>query len=206
MACLLGGQLADREERSGECDHLCFGLESLIQPLMSRVGLRLLAQGCLQVEWTMGLTSEHFGWESSPPIGYTTLHQRDGMHVREGLLVWRATWKKDWGDIRNFSPRSSSWMELSPSTSSQGLSSGLGAVLSTEKGSWEAGWRELNAPTVSFPLNVNKKASARESQYADKTNHENVVMLFLDLWMCDEDLKRGNLNPMWEIWLTQVGN
>ena len=52
---------------------------------------------------------------------------------------------------------------------------------------------------MSFPLNINKKASARESQYADKTNHENVVMLFLDLCMCDEDLKRGNLNPMWEI-------
>ena len=33
--CLLGGQLADREERSDECDHLCFGLASLIQPLIT---------------------------------------------------------------------------------------------------------------------------------------------------------------------------
>ena len=35
-SCLWGGQLADREERSDQCDHLCFGLESLIQPLRSR--------------------------------------------------------------------------------------------------------------------------------------------------------------------------
>ena len=33
MAGLWGGQLADREGGSDECDHLCFGLESLIQPL-----------------------------------------------------------------------------------------------------------------------------------------------------------------------------
>ena len=32
-ACLRGGQLADREERTDGCDHLCFCLESLIQPL-----------------------------------------------------------------------------------------------------------------------------------------------------------------------------
>ena len=32
-ACLCGGQPADREERSDEFDHLCFGLESLIQLL-----------------------------------------------------------------------------------------------------------------------------------------------------------------------------
>ena len=35
-AGLRGGQLADREEISEECDHLCFGLESLIQPLSAR--------------------------------------------------------------------------------------------------------------------------------------------------------------------------
>ena len=34
MAGLWGGQLADREERADEWDHLCFGLESLIQPLI----------------------------------------------------------------------------------------------------------------------------------------------------------------------------
>ena len=33
-ACLWGGQLADREERSNECDRWCFGLESLMQPSM----------------------------------------------------------------------------------------------------------------------------------------------------------------------------
>ena len=32
-ACLWGRKLADREERSDERDHLCFGLASLIQPL-----------------------------------------------------------------------------------------------------------------------------------------------------------------------------
>ena len=32
-ACLWGGQLADRVGRSDECDHLCFSLELLIQPL-----------------------------------------------------------------------------------------------------------------------------------------------------------------------------
>ena len=30
---LMGRQLADRDERSYECYHLCFGLESLMQPL-----------------------------------------------------------------------------------------------------------------------------------------------------------------------------
>ena len=32
-ACLWGGQLAERGERSKECHNLYFGLESLIQPL-----------------------------------------------------------------------------------------------------------------------------------------------------------------------------
>ena len=32
-AGLWDGQIADREERSDECDNLCLGLESLIQPL-----------------------------------------------------------------------------------------------------------------------------------------------------------------------------
>ena len=33
-ACLWGGQLEDREERSDGCDHLCFSVESLIPSLM----------------------------------------------------------------------------------------------------------------------------------------------------------------------------
>ena len=32
-SCLRGGQLADQEDRSEERGNLCFGLESLIQPL-----------------------------------------------------------------------------------------------------------------------------------------------------------------------------
>lgn len=48
---------------------------------------------------------------------------------RSTKLLHFLTWKKEWGDILNFRPSSSSWIQLSPATSSQGKSSRLGDVL-----------------------------------------------------------------------------
>lgn len=53
------------------------------------------------------------------------------------------TWKKEWGDILNFRPRSSSWMHPSPATSSQGKSSMLGEVLWSRKYKFSAAFRHF---------------------------------------------------------------
>lgn len=49
--------------------------------------------------------------------------------VKSSLL----TWKKEWGEILNFRPSSSSWMQPSPATSSHGKSSRLGDVLESRE-------------------------------------------------------------------------
>ena len=48
-ACLWGGQLEDREEKSDECVNICFGLESLLQPLRRQQQLQICPQWNLEI-------------------------------------------------------------------------------------------------------------------------------------------------------------
>ena len=81
-----GRQLADREERSDEWDDLCFGLESLIQPLTLVVGGDSSPHARAQTS-TQQRGEGGEGWRDrgillslSPPLSL----ERRGMEERQG--------------------------------------------------------------------------------------------------------------------------
>lgn len=79
--------------------------------------------------WAHSPTAEYS--TSAAPV-FTCFHSlREKLEITDIKSDWcvRGTWKKEWGDILNLRPRSSSWMQPRPATSSHGRSSMLGDVL-----------------------------------------------------------------------------
>ena len=83
-SCLRGGQLADGEERSDERDHLCFGLELLIQPLRQLNMLKAIvsvSMGCYDCSQGVNLEITRLVHHSQVRVLEMTI-----------LCTWISTW------------------------------------------------------------------------------------------------------------------